>query len=772
MKVEESLKVTFDESPPPTKLSPLVDDDVGEEEEAIRKNTKIVNTNNKEDELIEVDKIVNIKESKNHPLDQVIGNLNQRTLRLKDSKPTKTPMSTEIKLTKDDEVDSVDSSKYRGYELFFKENFFCSIDKRNMVKACTTYMLYYLTIGRKFNFTSMIIYRMEEVINKRKGPMPFSMLLTRLYNHILAINPQSIVPIARAYGGEKEDTPFCDVLGFEKSKMKLIRHVSFVDCPGHDISMATMLTIAAIMDGVLILISLRVQKVLDNKLEDGEWMWNSIQNGPYQRPMIPNPDKTHQQILKPLSKMTEGNKKQYIADVRVMNYLLQAIPKDVYNSVDASKEGESLESVYERLTTLVNIMDRNNVRPISVSINTKFLNCLQPEWSKYVTMVRHNQMEMQCHMMCSDGNAETVPSYDAKAVSEAIAAQPKMYNGDMLHSVNLKIDSPDSEETLEDAEESRLKMRNKMVQINYGKINALYETFVPQQELFVEQTYFSIPSTFNNGSESKDVTSDLPIPKMPKKEELLQFKIQNVWILVDCPKGVRPIGTKWVIKNKKDEREIVIRNKARLVAQGHTQEEGIDYEEVFALVARIEAIRLFLAYASFMRFTVYQMDVKSAFLCDTIHEEAPRAWYGTLSKYLLANGFQRGTIDQTLFIRKHIGDFLLVQVYVDDIIFGSSNPQLCREFEALMHDKFQMSAMGDLNFFLGMQVLQKKDDIFLSQDKYVGDILKKFRYSDVRSANTPMDKKNPWEKDGPGKDVELHLYRSMIGSLMYLTASM
>nr|GEZ64951.1 putative ribonuclease H-like domain-containing protein [Tanacetum cinerariifolium] len=151
--------------------------------------------------------------------------------------------------------------------------------------------------------------------------------------------------------------------------------------------------------------------------------------------------------------------------------------------------------------------------------------------------------------------------------------------------------------------------------------------------------------------------------------------------------------------------------------------------------------------------------------------QAPKAWYGTLSKYLLTNGFQRGTIDQTLFIRRQRGDFILVQVYVYDIIFGSSNPQLCREFEALMHEKFQMSAMGELNFFLGLQVLQKEDGIFLSQDKYVGDILKKFRYSDVRSSNTPIDKENPWGKDGTGKDVDLHLYRSMIRSLMYLTAS-
>ncbi|GJR30823.1 putative ribonuclease H-like domain-containing protein [Tanacetum coccineum] len=135
----------------------------------------------------------------------------------------------------------------------------------------------------------------------------------------------------------------------------------------------------------------RFRRFRDNKLEDGKRMWNSIQNRPYKRPMIPNPDNDQQTILEPLSKMTEGNKKQYIADVKVVNYLLQAILNDIYNSVDASKEGESLKSVYERLTTLVNIMNRNNVHPIPVSINTKFLNCLQPEWSKYVTMVRHNQ---------------------------------------------------------------------------------------------------------------------------------------------------------------------------------------------------------------------------------------------------------------------------------------------------------------------------------------------------------------------------------------------
>nr|GEV45108.1 hypothetical protein [Tanacetum cinerariifolium] len=159
-------------------------------------------------------------------------------------------------------------------------------------------------------------------------------------------------------------------------------------------------------------------------------------------------------------------------------------------------------------------------------------------------------------------------------------------------------------------------------------------------------------------------------------------------------------------------RGIVIRNKARLVAKGHTQEEGIDYDEVFAYVARIEAIRLFLAYPSFMGFMVYQMDVKSDFL------------YGTIKK----------------------------EVYVDDIIFGSNNKELCKAFEKLMKDKFQMSSMGELTFFLGLQVNQKDDGIFISQDKYVAKILRKFGFTDVKSVSTPIKTEKPLLKDPNDSD--------------------
>nr|GEY97077.1 uncharacterized mitochondrial protein AtMg00810-like [Tanacetum cinerariifolium] len=195
------------------------------------------------------------------------------------------------------------------------------------------------------------------------------------------------------------------------------------------------------------------------------------------------------------------------------------------------------------------------------------------------------------------------------------------------------------------------------------------------------------------------------------------------------------------------------------------------------------------------------MDVKSAFLYGTIEEEvyvcqppgfedpenpdkvykvvkvlyglhqAPRAWYETLATYLLENRFQRGTIDQTLFIKKQQKNILLVQIYVDDIIFGATNKALCQSFEKLIKDKFQMSSMGELTFFLGLHVKQKKDGIFISQDKYVAKILKKFGLSKGKSTSTPIDAEKPLLKDSDGEDVDVHTYRSMIGSLMYLKSS-
>nr|GEV35592.1 hypothetical protein [Tanacetum cinerariifolium] len=291
------------------------------------------------------------------------------------------------------------------------------------------------------------------------------------------------------------------------------------------------------------------------------------------------------------------------------------------------------------------------------------------------------------------------------------------------------------------------------------------------------QEYFILPlwsfytltiksSEAKNGDEkligdTSSKTNEEPVDQ-EDQEELLQFKTQQVWILVDLPFGKKVIRTKWVYRNKKDERGVVVRNKAR-------------------------------------GFIVYQMDVKSAFLYGKIDEEvyvsqppgfmdpkfpqkvykvvkalyglhqAPRAWYATLSTFLVKSRYKRGLIDKTLLIKNDKKDIMLVQVNMDDIIFGSTKKSWCDEFE--VKSRFQMNSMGEITFFLRLQVKQKEDRIFISQDKYVVEIMKKFDFISVETASTLIKTKKPLVKDAEAADVDVHLYRSMIGSLMYLTAS-
>nr|KAJ0204837.1 hypothetical protein LSAT_V11C500258600 [Lactuca sativa] len=285
------------------------------------------------------------------------------------------------------------------------------------------------------------------------------------------------------------------------------------------------------------------------------------------------------------------------------------------------------------------------------------------------------------------------------------------------------------------------------------------------------------------------------------QEELNEFERHKVWTLVPRPSGKTITGTRWVYRNKVDKDGIITRNKARLVAQGFTQIESIDYGETFAPVARIEAIRLFLAYASYMNFIVYQMDVKTAFLHGVLEEEvflnqppgfvdkdhpdyvyrldkavyglkqAPRACYEMLTSYLLENGYRRGAIDNTLFIKNKGLNMVLVQIYVDDIIFGSPNEKLSKEFAEIMSQRFEMSMMRKMTFFLGLEVQQQKSGISICQSKYISDLLIKYSLSDCKPASTPVSKTDKMHADPTGTDVNHSLYRGMIGSLLYLTES-
>jgi hypothetical protein len=267
-------------------------------------------------------------------------------------------------------------------------------------------------------------------------------------------------------------------------------------------------------------------------------------------------------------------------------------------------------------------------------------------------------------------------------------------------------------------------------------------------------------------------------------EELNNFTCNQVWTLEEHPKGARVIGTKWVFRNKQDDQGVVVRNKARLVAKGFSQVEGLDFGETFALVARLEAIRILLAYASHHEMKLYQMDVKSAFLNGFINElvyveqppgfkdprypnyvyrlskvlyglkQAPRAWYERLRDFLIEKGFTIGKVDTTLFTKKINGEIFICQVYVDDIIFGSTNEDYCKEFGELISKEFEMSMIGELTFFFGFQVKQMREGIFISQEKYTKDLLKRFKMEECKPIKTPMPSNGHLDLDEGGKPVD------------------
>ncbi|KAI3791236.1 hypothetical protein L2E82_04934 [Cichorium intybus] len=286
------------------------------------------------------------------------------------------------------------------------------------------------------------------------------------------------------------------------------------------------------------------------------------------------------------------------------------------------------------------------------------------------------------------------------------------------------------------------------------------------------------------------------------QDELNEFERNRVWRLVPTPEKASVLGMKWVFRNKLDKEGNVIRNKARLVVKGYCQEEGIDYEETFAPVARLESVRIFLAYAAHKCFDVYQMDVKCAFLNGELEEtvyveqppgfvsskhpdhcyvldkavyglkQAPRAWYETLTRFLKQSKFKQGSVDPNFFRKKEGSHLMIVQIYVDDIIFGSTHPSLTAKFRKLMETKFEMSSMGKINFFLGLNIRQSSEGIFIKQEAYTKSLLEKFGMKGDSKVKVPMafgTKLTP-SPDKPAA-ADITLYRQMIGSLLYLTSS-
>ncbi|KAI9165093.1 hypothetical protein LWI28_007524 [Acer negundo] len=284
------------------------------------------------------------------------------------------------------------------------------------------------------------------------------------------------------------------------------------------------------------------------------------------------------------------------------------------------------------------------------------------------------------------------------------------------------------------------------------------------------------------------------------QEELNQFERNAVWILVPRPKITNVIGTKLIFRNKSDEDGNIMRNKARLVTQWYSQIEGIDFKETFAPIVRLKSIRLLFSISYVHKFKLHQIDVKSAFLDGFLQKEvfveqpkvfvdanhpnhvyrlnkalyglkqSPRAWYERLTTFLVDNDYTRGSVDKTLFIKRNKDELFIAQIYVDDIVFGSINITKVQQFVEVMSREFEMSLVGELSYFPGLQIRQLNDGIFITQAKYAKNLVKKFGLENVKHCNTPMSTTLKLSKDASGKSVEQTLYCGMIGSLLYLTA--
>ncbi|KAG7553691.1 GAG-pre-integrase domain [Arabidopsis suecica] len=284
--------------------------------------------------------------------------------------------------------------------------------------------------------------------------------------------------------------------------------------------------------------------------------------------------------------------------------------------------------------------------------------------------------------------------------------------------------------------------------------------------------------------------------------ELESIEKNGTWFLTELPKGAKKIGVKWVYKTKLNEKGEVDKFKARLVAKGYAQQQGVDYDEVFAPVARWDTIRMILALAAQEDWLVYQLDVKSAFLHGELSEnvyveqplgyvkegeehkvyklikalyglkQAPRAWYSKIEAYFSKEGFQRCEYEHTLFVKTEAGNkILIVSLYVDDLIYTGNDESLLQRFKSSMKKEFDMTDLGKMKYFLGVEVIQDADGIFIHQKKYAGEILERFNLLNANEVKNPIVPGVRLSKSGDGNKVDPTTYKQLIGSLMYITST-
>lgn len=289
--------------------------------------------------------------------------------------------------------------------------------------------------------------------------------------------------------------------------------------------------------------------------------------------------------------------------------------------------------------------------------------------------------------------------------------------------------------------------------------------------------------------------------KQAMDAEILSIERNHTWTLTTLPAGVKAIGVKWIYKTKLNEKGEVDKFKARLVVKGYAQEYGVDYTEVFAPVARMDTVRLIIAVATQKGWGIYQLDVKSAFLHGELQEEvfveqphgyevagkmemvyklhkalyglkqAPRAWFSRIESYFIKEGFENSSSEQTLFIKRKGGKVLIVSIYVDDLLFTSDDEEMLSKFKKSMKDEFDMTDLGMMRYFLGIEVIQKSDGIFICQRKYATELIERFEMQNYNSVSNPIIPGQKVGRDEAGVKVDSTFYKQMVGSLMYLTAT-
>lgn len=290
--------------------------------------------------------------------------------------------------------------------------------------------------------------------------------------------------------------------------------------------------------------------------------------------------------------------------------------------------------------------------------------------------------------------------------------------------------------------------------------------------------------------------------RMAMDSEIKTIEKNQTWKLTELPAGAKKIGVKWIYKTKLNELGEVEKYKARLVAKGYSQQYGVDYTEVFAPVARMDTVRMIIALAAQRSWRIYQLDVKSAFLHGELNEDvyveqprgyekkgsehkvyklqktlyglkqALRSWFSRIEAYFISEGFQKCHTEQTLFTKwSKEGKILIVSVYMDDLIFTGNDEFMMSEFKNSMMSEFDMTDLGRMRFFLGIEVLQKSDGIYIYQRKYVMEVLKRFGMLGSNSVRSPIVPGFKMCKDEDGTKVDETYYKQIMGSLVYLTAT-